>query len=660
MSISIPSTTTFAMNIESGYRVPIAHSPALRWLCMALSISILPIQTAVHAMRNDDFRTAERNPTMPIISFERKPLLRYLAPYFPVYVFTEKTFRFGISQPIPGMDLQRSIESRIDILAGSLLFEVPTKNLIRSVALYELQKRETLNGSGNYPALSQIHRALQGWKLHALSREKRSQETACNRIDGMLKALGDIFSVATGFLADVLNQISFSLELPQCNPEYRRLLVSMVMNEIFQYRFTLWQRGIPLELLTVIIDEISEIASRHLEATSITQGNQSTLTELFTMGRELKIRIIALSQSGGKEDVSHALLDNTGVKVLLGGTGSADVLAEFTKTLGCNDPEHVAYMNTHRDPGTGFVNDIHYPHPFHFEFPYLPFKDIGVSEELIQARLAEILPRMKVTDPKPRWWRKGMPVDVQPSQQTSDDAQQASPAPSNAPMPKTQTSDIQLPQDAMNLLRALVQREIKALSKGGNPQTLAGLRSIWDDLKVSSGRAKKALMTQLSQANLIVEHLIRRGRSNISLVEITDRGWALAGKFQPKLPGKGKWLHRVVARAISDYQTARGWSCDVEGRLTSSAPSGAKQADILCRTPEGSLVAIEIALSIPFSKEISNAKLDLIGTTPVDKLIFIATTTAMLDKVKKAIEITSEIQHVADRITYQLAGEYFS
>lgn len=600
---------------------------------------------------------------MSIISFEPKPWLQYLAPYFHIYTFSPKTYRFGIAQPVSGIDLQRIIDSRIDVLAGSLLFEIPTKNLIRAGTFYELQKRETLNGSGNYPSLSDLLRTIQGWRIPALSRDKRSQETACNRLDGMLKALGDIFNVATGFPVEILNNISFSLELPHCNPEYRRALVSLISNEILQYRLMLWEKHAVLDPLYLFFDEASEVASRHLETTSVTQGNQSTLTQLLTMGRELNIRVVTLNQYGSEEDVSHAVLENSGVKILLGGTGRADVLDRFAAILGCKDVEHIEYMRTHRDPGTGYANDIHYPYPFHFSFPYLPFKEHPVSNALIQARLAEILPRMQVTDPKPRWWRKGMPVDVQPPQQTPDNAQQPDQKSSNVPpqsSPKTKTPDIQLPQDAMDLLKALAQREICALSREGDPRTLAGLTAIWGKLNVNSGRAKKALMTQLSQAHLVVEHTIRRGRSNISLVEITDRGWALAGKYRPHLPGKSGWLHRILTRALTDCQTAKGWTCDVEGRLTSSAPSGAKQADVLCRTPDGNLIAVEIALTLPFDKEISNAKLDLLGETPVDKLIFIATTTAMLDRVKTAIETAAELQPVLDRITYQLAGEFFS
>jgi len=598
----------------------------------------------------------QKEEAMSIGSFERKPALRYLSPHFPIYVFTEHTFKYGIAQPVPGVDLMRVIESRLEILSAELEFRSPTRNLLMDIFFEEFARRATLKGSNNYPSMLDIRDALHRKRFIALDRNKRSQESADNRLGGLFRSLPDVFGdVSVGFPIEVLDEINFSLELVNVAADVRRILYSWILNDLYMYREAAQLKGLRLAPKSLIFDEASDVFSRRLEEDGSTEHYFS---ELLTMGRERGLQVIALTQYGSKDDISHALLDNSQVKMILGGLGRADTYAEFGANLGATKAQ-IEYMLRHSSPGTGYAKDYRYGYPFRFEWPFIPFKDTVIHEYMIQRRLCEILPRLPVTPRVHPQWRSGRPFDWYPGQDDNrpPTATQAAPETARAET-DTKKPDVEISTEALDLLQYWAEQQKTQLGRDGDPRLLLGMDKGFKHLKISSRRKWAALPKELGAAGLATLHYVRVGKGTRAVLEITERGWAFLCIPRVLLKGKGGWFHQYLARVISWVMDQRGYTCTVEGRLQDAAGMF-KQVDVLCRhRATGEVLGIEIGLHSP-EQEKRNALQDLTGPAPVDRLIVCSPTNKVLDPIRAAILGCDELHHVVGKIEFMCVGDLY-
>jgi len=601
-----------------------------------------------------------RGDVMPVISLERKPLGRYLAPYFPFYTFTQSTFRYGFTQPVPHVEPLMAIDKRIDTLAASLLFELPSKNMLRRAVMEQIEQRDSMN-SGNWPSLGQVKWSVNSKKYHGMARERGWQSTASDRMDGLVRCFGRMFDVSTGFPVAALNRISWSLELPQASPEHRRCLVQLILGDLFLYRFALWQKGLPLNDLWVVIDESSEIMGKNLENTSMTQANQSTMTEWWTMGAELRCHLVCLTQYASDENMSNAALDNSAIKILFGSVGRYNVLREFAANLGC-DREQLDYVATHRSPGTAYVNDMDYPYPFEIEFGPAPFKEVGVTEDVINARLAEILPSMAVTAPKPHWWRPGMPLE-KPQKKPQDSDQPTAPVSGNEkdtePSQKRQQIRVLVSETAFSLLKACAERIREVLGGKGDVRRLFGMKNLFDTIRVTSGSGKMKYSRELLDANLASQHFLYVGSRRCSFFAPTNHGWDAVGEEPPTIGKSCTLYHGVLQKVIADHFERQGHGVTIEGCLTKSHDRMPKLVDVLVRRQEAGLLAAEVELSSANSVE--NAKQDLLGPVRVETLLFVSPTKKILVTVERAIKGCPDLAHALKerRIEFHTAGAFF-
>jgi hypothetical protein len=305
------------------------------------------------------------------------------------------------------------------------------------------------------------------------------------------------------------------------------------------------------------------------------------------------------------------------------------------------DREKLEYLSKILGPGTALVKDPRYPEPFIIKIPLLSLEK-NISDEEVLTRLEQHLgaiyhPSEFSAMREAIRMYQGKPPKVSdfialPEGHRETSQTRESPR-------KTLDPEAEAVLSLHSLISNLFDRSEQIFAKAG----------------ITSGSKKNRIKSNLLARNFIREHKLQKGKTFITLWEITPQGWTYLGKEPPSVPSKGGFLHQASAHFCASWAGKKGFGCEIE------KPVGAnmKQVDLVfTKKDTGELVAVEICTSEPIEKELKNIKQDLAEDTGISKVILLATDASMKRKLEGLIREELELAPFSDRIQVLLIGQF--
>jgi len=178
--------------------------------------------------------------------------------------------------------------------------------------------------------------------------------------------------------------------------------------------------------------------------------------------------------------------------------------------------------------------------------------------------------------------------------------------------------------------------------------------NIFEKTGITSGSAQAKIKKTLKQHHLIVEHKLQVGKTYASVWEPTSKAYELIQIPKPSFNSKGGYLHQFIAYHISHWAPSKGYLVEVESQL-----SNGKAVDLILRK-DNKLVFIEIGISEPLEKEISNIIKDFNIDCPPDRLVIVAKDRKSWRKLQQLINCDDRLKSMQDKVEIALACSFMN
>ncbi len=177
---------------------------------------------------------------------------------------------------------------------------------------------------------------------------------------------------------------------------------------------------------------------------------------------------------------------------------------------------------------------------------------------------------------------------------------------------------------------------------------------IYHKAGITSGSAQARIKKIALRLGMIKEYKLQVGRTYASIWEPLDKAYELAGVEKPRLKSKGGYLHQFIAYHLRLWAQSQGYKAEIESVL----PNG-KAVDLVLRDTN-EVVFIEIAVSPPLEKELSNVLKDFSSDLTPSGLIMVVTDGKARKKLEKLIASDERVAPYRDRIEVELAGKFLT
>lgn len=167
---------------------------------------------------------------------------------------------------------------------------------------------------------------------------------------------------------------------------------------------------------------------------------------------------------------------------------------------------------------------------------------------------------------------------------------------------------------------------------------------------IKSGSVRDSLAKTLLRHKLIVIHEIQKSRARVQIWEPTDVAYQLLQIPKPQFHSKGGFLHQFIAHYVVEVARQLGYVAKLEFFLSSG-----KAVDVAL-FKGGVMIAIEIAVAPPLTKELENIIADFTSEPGLTKLILIATDSKARNQIQALINADARTHVFSDRIQLTLAG----
>jgi hypothetical protein len=557
-----------------------------------------------------------------LIIFDRKQdfkgLLRY--PNF-VYFDYNQFFDNPLRAP-PGVNPKIWVNIFLEILANFFDIRVSTRNLLLDRILLLFEKSRYLYDGIHCPTLKTLYSDIKSLKFALLSRWSRYQESALNRLLGLLSVFGETISSGKYVNWNKLAEIDFGLSLLGLPVDYANFIIATIAAKLILFRIAQNQRGQGCKNV-LVIDECSTVFRRALE---VRESGPYILSDLLVQAREFGVSFLLASQT--LLDLSVVVQANCARKIMISGFGMGQDYQIFGSSVGL-DVTKTEFAKTRNQPGDGIGYDPRYPYAFSLQVPYFPL-DKNISEHLIRERVKQFESTIFETEPE-------VATESQTAAEAKQDNTRVKSEDSN------QKKGIRLSLDADRVLRGL--------SQDGCPFRFQG--QIFDSAGISSGTKQKRIKSELTGSGLIREHRLQRGKGFLIFWEITDKGWAYLNQIPPQYKGKGGWLHQAAAYFLKEWSKGNGFVCRLEAQIGPDK----KAVDALLTKETGESWIVEFVFS-DVAKELSNLLSDLGSGLEISKLVFACRDGKLKQKLQSEMESCPEFHQNREKVVLCLAGDF--
>ena len=268
----------------------------------------------------------------------------------------------NILEPAPGVAFERHISTVAELFGNTHDMRVASRGLLVRVALI-LYKKPEFSGSGRYPTLKDVYKHLLSMKIPLISLESRHRETLINRLEGIFSIFGDHLCSQRQMIWDNFINMSWAIAIDGIPTDYQNFFINVTCAKIMSYAVVNNLRNNKLKIL-FCFDESSSIFRKFQEQR---EGNY-LLLDYLAQAREFGIGFVIATQS--LSNLPDSVLSNTGIKIMVGGSGSGTDYDIFASATGMTS-EQKTYLKQLTKPGQACVKDPRYEFPFTMEVPHV-------------------------------------------------------------------------------------------------------------------------------------------------------------------------------------------------------------------------------------------------------------------------------------------------
>ncbi len=559
---------------------------------------------------------------------ERKPDFMKMVvgkgmPYFSVGDFVENILA-------PGDGVQP--KSWYNLLAELFISSFGLRAAAQSELLHVLLELHDENNSlDKHPTLAELKARLNKRFFIKSGSSREITSRLYERISWLVTMLGDSVTSESCLDWQKLMKSGWAVSLAGIPSQIQSLWIAVYFAKVLTYRIANNLRSDKLEVLFVF-DEASPIFPKSASKTT------SILLDSVAQCRAFGIGVLFSSQS---MSISDGIIANTALKVAVGGLGLGSDYESFGSSVGLTRAQR-DYMRKIAKPGAAVVRDIRYPHPFTVQLDYTP-EGAPLSPKEIKRISKESKRRFLIETPVTR---HGQCSDAIESKQHSESDVKTCNNQAATLMRDKSGTESQIHhgaefENALRIIRAQHNNEIQFLFRK-EAARLAGIRGTATLLRAENVGLR---------AGIINRHVLPRGRVNISLWEITDKGYELIGCKRPQWKSKGDYLHKFCAHRICDSESKRGCNVTIEYCLVNG-----KLVDVRSVSSERDKY-IEICASYPLEKELINLQKDFETEAIPDELIFAVTERQMKSPLAELFEQYANVIQVSCSVSVVLAGD---
>lgn len=298
-----------------------------------------------------------------LMIFDRKDDYQSLL-HYPKFVFIQLIhFYINILEPPPGLDFKRWVNIVAEIFSNYLDIRVASRSLLVTTIIKISELPEFL-ASGRYPTLKDVYNyLLYKLKVPLISHTARQKETLINRLEGLFSVFGDNINSHRQLNWNKFIKTDWALSLVGLPTDYQNLIILIIVSKVLMYRIVNNLRSYNLENL-IVLDEASTMLKLWHEQR---EGNY-LLLDYLAQSREFGVGFLISTQTISTLPIS--LLANTGIKIIVGGSGSGTDYDIFASATGMT-LEQKNYLKQLTNPGQACVKDPRYPHVFTFKVPHI-------------------------------------------------------------------------------------------------------------------------------------------------------------------------------------------------------------------------------------------------------------------------------------------------
>ena len=565
--------------------------------------------------------TKTRFPHIRFFILESKREFTDVAKEFGFHVIRTRDLRINVLRPPNGIPHHVWLSLTTQLMVNYLDIRVASSGMILDMAMKLLRERGVFTDrQGPYPNLRDLCNSIAAQKYPAMSHYARYQETTTNRLRELLNAFPKVFECEEGLDQSRVADMDL-LILVEDMPDLTMVnfLKSLLSSAYFLYHLIVVGAQDSLKKV-MVLDEASTLFRRADEI----RDKPSYVSTVVSQAAGFGISILSASQFS--TDLSHALMANTGTKVVVGGFERGDDYDAFLRTRPCSR-EQANFAKEKHTSGHAFLSD---PRHTHFFECLIDQPDISPPMSM-----AEIDERSRICAQEFGWDRE---APGQANHSRHVDGTHGS-RDNNEPFEPDSSGQEQQVLD--ELLIDLEQRPFQRL------------RDRAAALKMPPTTMKE-LFDKLENRGLLKRYPVHSGKSRPrDLFELTEEGYHQIGKPKPRQKGRGGYLHQFYQKHVADFFKKSGYTVDIEGLL------GNKNADlVVTKLPDGETFAVEIELHIDSSEHyLDNLRKDF-KSPRVSNVICLLPTAAEAKAARRTITGTADLQEFLPRIEIKCLRDY--
>lgn len=447
------------------------------------------------------------------------------------------------------------------------------------------------------------------------SKDLMIKSTVVSRLQLMLDLFGPTITSPSGMLEQLSNS-KIIISMTGLMAESESWLTEYLLIWEFYYRvYNLDKRQLTLH----IYDECQHRLFSNAKEHAANRSSSSQISKLVDEARAMNIGICSLSQE--PSTLIKAITNNSWLKIVFHlGSGSEIRVMKDALGLQAEEADTLHYLET----GEAIVRMAGgYMHALPViidEFKpdsVLSTESFTIHQETLKRLLYK---RSEIQEPKST--QEEMSVRVE--------------------KPKTKPKPTNKPDDAVKpLLSIWLNLEAPFLTQG----------ELFKKAGITSGSKQSKLKKLCIRDSLIKEHKIQTGKTHAVVWEPTEKAYKHIQREKPKHKSKGGYFHQFIAHRIKEWAQVQGYEADIEYQLQSG-----KQVDLTLRKQD-ELIFLEIAISPPLEKELSNYEQDLNSHPKPTQLIAVA----QHSRARKELEqLIQEDLHLRNKVEVRLAGEFLN
>lgn len=177
---------------------------------------------------------------------------------------------------------------------------------------------------------------------------------------------------------------------------------------------------------------------------------------------------------------------------------------------------------------------------------------------------------------------------------------------------------------------------------------------IFEHAGITSGSTQSQLKKLALRYELIREHKLQMKRTKASVWEPLEKAYQVVGLEKPALKSKGGFLHQFIAHHVKTWAQKQGYKAEIEAMLADG-----KAVDLLL-DDGNERVVVEIAVSLPLEKELSNIRKDFSSNPAPSGLIMVVTDSKANKHLEQLIASDETTAPYRNKIQIKLAGKFLA